>query len=205
MFVTNAMLVSVTLTNELTGRKSMFDLEKFVRECQSALDDPKPSQRVEALVKKAISDPNAVKEAFAEAKSVERHGPITFAWRDASLSVADVTTPPGLKSPAHNHKMWAVIGVYDGQEHNRFYRYENGALHHKGERMLEEGDVAVLGPEAVHAIANPLSANSSAIHVYGGDLVERSNRSMWNPHTDEHEDYDITRLLTYVTEMSVSP
>ena len=100
--------------------------------------------------------------------------------------------------------MWAVIGVYDGQEHNRFYRYEDGELHERGERLLKEGDVAVLGPEAVHAIANPLPANSSAIHVYGGDLVERSNRSMWNPHTDQREDYDITRLITYVTEMSVS-
>jgi len=184
------------------GRKSMFDLQQFIGECQSALDDPKPAQRIEALVKEAISDPNAVREAFAKAKNVERQGPITFAWRDASLSVADVTTPPGLKSPAHNHKMWAVIGVYDGQEHNRFYRYEDGDLHEKGERLLKEGEVAVLGPEAVHAIANPLPANSSAIHVYGGDLVERSNRSMWNPHTYEREDYDITQLITYVTEIS---
>ncbi|MFC1681789.1 hypothetical protein ACFL1S_08450 [Pseudomonadota bacterium] len=160
----------------------MFDLERFIGECQSALDDPKPAHRVEALVREAILDPNAVRKAFTEAKSAERQGPITFAWRDASLSVADVTTPPGLKSPAHNHKMWAVIGVYNGQEHNKFYRYEDGELIEKGERLLKEGDVAVLGAEAVHAIANPLPTSSSAIHVYGGDLVERSERSMWNPH-----------------------
>ena len=100
--------------------------------------------------------------------------------------------------------MWAVIGVYDGQEHNRFFRYEDGELIEKGERLLKEGDVAVLGPEAVHAIANPLPGFSSAIHVYGGDLVARSGRSMWNPHTNEREDYDITRLITYVTEISAS-
>jgi predicted metal-dependent enzyme (double-stranded beta helix superfamily) len=180
----------------------MFDLQRFVEECQSALGDPKPAQRIEALVREAISDPNAVRDAFAKAESAERLGPITFACRDTSLSVADVTTPPGLRSPAHNHKMWAVIGVYDGQEHNRFYRYEDGELQEKGERLLKEGDVAVLGPEAVHAIANPLPAVSSAIHVYGGDLVERSDRSMWSPHTEEREDYDITRLITYVSEMS---
>jgi predicted metal-dependent enzyme (double-stranded beta helix superfamily) len=182
----------------------MFDLQRFVEECQSALDDPKPAQRIEALVREAISDPNAVRDEFAKAESAERLGPITFACRDTSLSVADVTTPPGLRSPAHNHKMWAVIGVYEGQEHNRFYRYEDGELQEKGERLLKEGDVAVLGPEAVHAIANPLPADSSAIHVYGGDLVERSDRSMWNPHTEEREDYDITRLIAYVSEMSAS-
>ena len=180
----------------------MFDLQQFVKECQLALDDPKPAQRVEALVREAISDPEAVRDAFEKAENLERQGPITFAWRDASLSVADVTTPPGLKSPAHNHNMWAVIGVYDGQEHNKFFRYENEELQEKGERLLEEGDVAVLGPNAIHAIANPLSTVSAALHVYGGDLVEQPERSMWNPHTDDREDYDIKRLITYVNELS---
>lgn len=179
----------------------MFDLQKFVGECRSALDDRNPARRVEALVRNAISDPEAVREAFAKARDAERQGPITFAWRDASLSVADVTTPPGLKSPAHNHEMWAVIGVYDGQEHNRFYIYEDGKLLEKSERLLKEGDVAVLGIDTVHSISNPLATVSSAIHVYGGDLVERSGRSMWNPHTDKCEEYDMARLLTYINEM----
>ena len=180
----------------------MFDLQRFVRKCQLALDEPKPAQKVEALVSEAIANPEVVRDAFKKAGNVERNGPITFAWRDAKLSVADVTTPPGLRSPAHNHNMWAVIGVYDGQELNRFYRYENGKLQEKGERLLQEGDVAVLGPEAIHAIANPIPTVSGALHVYGGDLVEQPDRSMWNPHTDEREDYDISRLITWVKEIS---
>ena len=183
----------------------MFNLQQFVDECRATLADPKPAQKVEALVKEAISEPAAVRNAFAKAEAVERQGPITFAWRDATLSVADVTTSPGLRSPAHNHKMWAVIGVYDGQEHNKFYRYEYGELLEKGERLLKKGDIAVLGPEVIHAISNPLSTDSSAIHVYGGDLVERPERSLWNPHTFDREDYEITQLIAYVKEMSRSP
>ena len=183
----------------------MFDLQQFVDECRAALADPKPVQRVEALVKEAISAPAPVRDAFAKAETVERQGPVTFAYRDATLTVADVTTSPGLRSPAHNHNMWAVIGVYDGHEHNRFYRYEDGELREEGERLLKEGDVAVLGPEAIHAIANPLPTDSSAIHVYGGDLVERPERSLWNPHTYNREDYEITQLMEYVKEMSKSP
>ena len=182
----------------------MFDLRQFVKACQSALDDPEPAHSVEALVRKAISDPEAVRDAFEKAQNVERQGPITFAWRDARLSVADVTTPPGLKSPAHNHNMWAVIGVYDGQELNRFFRCENDQLQEKGERLLDEGDVAVLGKQAVHAIANPLPTVSGALHVYGGDLVEQPDRSMWNPHTGEREDYEISRLISYVNELSAT-
>jgi predicted metal-dependent enzyme (double-stranded beta helix superfamily) len=114
----------------------MFDLQKFVDACRAALNDPRPAERVETLVKEAISGPAAVRDAIENAANVEGQGPVTFGCRDSSLSVVDVATPPGLKSPAHNHKMWAVIGVYDGQEHNRFYRYEDGELQEKGERLL---------------------------------------------------------------------
>jgi predicted metal-dependent enzyme (double-stranded beta helix superfamily) len=183
----------------------MFDVQKFVGECKDSLNDSNPAAKVKDLVLEAISDPAGVQDAFARAENVERQGPITFASRDITLSVADVTTPSGLRSPAHNHKMWAVIGVYAGQEHNKFYRYQDGVLCESGERLLEKGDVVVLDTEAIHAISNPLQTNSSAIHVYGGDLVDRPERSMWNPHTLEREDYDIAQLLEYVKEISGSP
>ena len=44
--------------------------------------------------------------------------------------------------------MWAVIGVYEGQEHNRFYQYDGNDLRENGERLLQEGDVVVLDAEA---------------------------------------------------------
>jgi predicted metal-dependent enzyme (double-stranded beta helix superfamily) len=65
----------------------------------------------------------------------------------------------------------AVIGVYDGQERNKFFRYENEELQEKGERLLEEGDVAVLGPNAIHAIANPLSTVSEFQELFTSMVV----------------------------------
>jgi predicted metal-dependent enzyme (double-stranded beta helix superfamily) len=180
----------------------MFDLKQFVTECKAALADPSPAEVVASLIKEAISDPAEIRESFANADDAERHGPVIFAYRDATLSVADVTTAPGMRSPAHNHEMWAVIGNYAGQEHNRFFQYEDGALEETGERLLREGDIAVLDADVIHAIANPLTTESSAIHVYGGDLVARPERSIWNPDTHNREDYDITQLMTYVREMS---
>ena len=180
----------------------MFDLKEFIEKCKTALNDESPALSIESLVKEAIANPDAVREAFSNAENVDHRGPITFACRNVNITVADVTTPPGLKSPAHNHNMWAVIGVYEGQELNRFYQNENGVLEEKGERLLTEGDIAVLGKEAIHAIANPLSTVSSALHVYGGDLVEQPDRSMWNPHTNKREDYDISKILDYIAEMS---
>jgi predicted metal-dependent enzyme (double-stranded beta helix superfamily) len=196
--------VIFTFSQQEKGERAMFDLQKFVSECKAALADPQPSKVVESLIKEAISEPAEIREAFANADGAERHGPVIFAYRDATLSVADVTTSPGMRSPVHNHEMWAVIGNYAGQEHNRFFRYEDGALQEAGERLLREGDIAVLDAEVIHAIANPLTTESSAIHVYGGDLVARPERSMWNPDTHNREDYEITQLMAYVKELSSS-
>lgn len=183
----------------------MFELQKFVDDCKAALGEPNAAEIVGGLIKEAVSRPVGIRDAFANADNAEQHGPIIFAYRDATLSVADVTTPPGLRSPAHNHQMWAVIGNYAGQEHNRFFSYQDGTLQETGERLLKEGDVAVLDKEIIHAIANPLATESSAIHVYGGDLVERPERSIWNPRTNIRENYEITQLMTYVKELTSSP
>ena len=114
----------------------------------------------------------------------------------------NVYTVAGLRSPAHNHNMWAVIGLYDGEEQNKFYQEESGELTQVGEQLLRAGDVAVFGPETIHSVVNPLRRKSNAIHVYGGDAVTRAGRSMWNPRTLAREEYDLERSGEYTRELS---
>ena len=52
----------------------MFDLPQFIAECQAALGGPQPAQRIEALVKAAIAEPEAIKAAFAKAEGAESFG-----------------------------------------------------------------------------------------------------------------------------------
>jgi predicted metal-dependent enzyme (double-stranded beta helix superfamily) len=179
----------------------MVDLDKFVEDCRAALKTRNPAAVVEGLVKDVIADPQGLDAAFkarVKGKSlVDR-----IIYRDKQLSVVQVATEPGLRSPVHNHCMWAVIGVYEGQEHNRFFSDADDAPEQIGERLLQRGDICVLSADDIHAIHNPLQTVSSAIHVYGGDLVAREGRSMWNPRTDAREDYEIGRLSSYVKELS---
>jgi predicted metal-dependent enzyme (double-stranded beta helix superfamily) len=86
--------------------------------------------------------------------------------------------------------MWAIIGVYTGQEDNAFYRRAPGGLESAGGRSLAVGDTAVLGRDAIHAVVNPLTSRyTAAIHVYGGDFLHQA-RSMWDPITFEERPYD---------------
>lgn len=178
----------------------MFNLDTFVSQCQAALQESDPAAVVESLVQDAITDPEGLRAAFAptaQGKSIKERA----AFRSDVLTVLDVANSPGLITPAHDHQMWAVIGVYDGEEQNVFYQTEANGLKEIGGRLLKVGDVAVLSTDTIHAISNPLDRKSCAIHVYGGDLVDRPGRSIWHPVTQEREPYDIYTLSAYVKEM----
>ncbi len=183
----------------------MVDLDKFVADCKAALKDRNPATVVEGLVRDAIADPEGLDAAFA-AKVTGPTLEDRIIYRDDQLSVVQIATPPGLRSPIHNHCMWAVIGVYDGEEQNWFYSDAadngNGAPEQIGERLLKTRDTCLLSADDIHAIHNPLPRKLSAIHVYGGDLVTREGRSMWNPYTNAREDYGFQQLGAYTKELS---
>src|SRR5688500_18085631 len=84
----------------------------------------------------------------------------------------------------HNHRMWAVIGVYTGREDNIFWRQRPGAGRGKveaaGAQALCEGDAVPLGPDIIHSVTNPIPRLTAAIHVYGGDFFG-AERSEWGP------------------------
>ena len=54
----------------------------------------------------------------------------------------------------HEHRMWAVIGMYGGQEDNAFYRRAPGGLEPSGGKEVPAGDVLVLGDDVIHSVAN---------------------------------------------------
>ena len=86
----------------------------------------------------------------------------------------------------HDHHMWAVIGIYGGQEDNTFFRHSSQGLDRAGFKALDVKDSVGLGPEAIHAVHNPRSVLTGALHVYGGDFFSES-RSEWDPEILEEE------------------
>jgi predicted metal-dependent enzyme (double-stranded beta helix superfamily) len=109
------------------------------------------------------------------------------------LTVIHVVWAPGMTLFPHDHRMWAVIGIYAGQEDNAFYRRTApGArtLVESGGKELAEREVVVLGDETIHSVTNPLGVLTGAIHVYGGDFVNEP-RSQWGPGPREERPFDL--------------
>ena len=103
---------------------------------------------------------------------------------------------PGMRLNPHEHAMFAVVGMYGGQEDNAFFRRTAGGLEPAGGRELSAGHVLVMGEDAIHAVANSRREYAVALHVYGGDFFD-AVRSEWDATTfaERPRDLDATRRL----------
>jgi predicted metal-dependent enzyme (double-stranded beta helix superfamily) len=101
----------------------------------------------------------------------------------------------------HNHRMWAVIGVYTGGEDNIFWRRlpegRAGQVEAAGAKSLRAGDCTTLGRDIIHSVTNPLPRLTGAIHVYGGDVYGgdffAADRSEWDAETLDERPYDVEK------------
>jgi predicted metal-dependent enzyme (double-stranded beta helix superfamily) len=173
----------------------VFRIEDFIQECQSAVARADAMMSVKHVLDRALDDVAAVSAALPaeRAEIVPLHV-------SASLTVLKVVWAPGMSFRPHNHLMWAAIGLYEGQEDNVFYRRDATGLVESGQRSIRRGEVAVLGPDTIHAVTNPLSTHTGAIHVYGGDLPHQLGRSEWDEHTLAEVDYDFDRTVQYFAD-----
>jgi predicted metal-dependent enzyme (double-stranded beta helix superfamily) len=168
--------------------RSTFDLDEFLDDCRAATAESDSRRAIREVVQRAMTHPGGVADAMRPDKggfSLLHHGP--------DLTVIHVVWAPGMRIYPHNHEMWATIGIYAGQEDNTFYRRatdDRGTLVESGGKELRVGDVVTLGADTIHAVANPTSVLTGAIHVYGGDFVNEP-RSQWGPGPMEERPYDM--------------
>lgn len=172
----------------------MLNLDTFVADCCSAVENDPTHLGLHEVVKRAFSDPKAVLAAVGEPKAANSIMPI---YRSKTFSIINVVWKPGMTIMPHNHEMWAVIGVYSGREDNILWRRikgdPDGRIEAAGARSLGTGDVSPFGKDIIHSVTNPLGKPTGGLHFYGGDLLEVERRE-WEPeHLSEHA-YDLVKL-----------
>jgi predicted metal-dependent enzyme (double-stranded beta helix superfamily) len=166
--------------------------EDIVDRCRVALAEKTPALAVRDVLEGLVSDRSALEKALGD---VERGG-ITTLHNAADLTILHVAWTPGMALNPHDHRMWAVIGMYGGQEDNGFYRRVEGGLQPSGGREVPAGEVLVLGDDVIHSVANTRREFAVALHVYGGDFFTMP-RSEWDFDTYEERprDFERTRQL----------
>lgn len=168
----------------------MFDRDRFVQECLGALAERDSQGAVRELLARAVSDPRQIVRALGDPERAE----VQVLYRGEDMTILNVLWGPRMVFHPHDHRMWANIGIYGGQEDNTFYRRSENGLTRHGVRQALEKDVIALGENAIHAVTNPLDRITAAIHVYGGDFFSKP-RSEWDPETFKESPYDIERTM----------
>jgi predicted metal-dependent enzyme (double-stranded beta helix superfamily) len=160
----------------------MFDLDGFIEACTGALEESNPRLAIKELLEAAVSDPSGVEHALPPERAE-----LSTLYSSAELTIAKVVWAPGMVLAPHDHRMWALIGIYGGQEDNTFYRRTPGGIVTSGGQQLSTSDVTTLGRETIHSVSNARQHDfTGAIHIYGGDFVNQP-RSMWDPNTMKEE------------------
>ncbi len=163
-------------------------VDDIVARCQAALAEHTPVLAVRDVLDELVTNPAGLEEALGPVEV----GGITTLHHTSDLTVLQVAWTPGMSLYPHEHRMWAAIGMYGGQEDNAFFRRAPSGLESMGGRELPAGDVLVLGDDVIHSVANSRREYAVALHVYGGDFftVERSE---WDPETHEERPRDLER------------
>jgi predicted metal-dependent enzyme (double-stranded beta helix superfamily) len=106
---------------------------------------------------------------------------------DGTFCVTAVAFNPGVITDIHDHRVWGVVGVYQGVEDQMLYKRTGpGGIRPAGRIISQAGDCSYLLPpeEEIHTVANPTGDCSVSIHIYGADIV-RVPRRNYNLETGE--------------------
>jgi predicted metal-dependent enzyme (double-stranded beta helix superfamily) len=176
----------------------MFDPDRFIADCRSA-SGASGSSGVLEVVSAAVSAPAEILHALGE----PRRAGVNVLHRSPELTVFNLIWGPQMCQLPHDHRMWAVIGIYTGREDNIFWRRPasnpGGRIEAAGAKALSEREAVPLGPDIIHSVINPVSRLTGAIHVYGGDFFAATH-SQWDPERLLEEPYDVKRLLALFEE-----
>lgn len=168
----------------------MFQKEHFIEKCRAALKDKDTHAAIRELVARAVSNPAQIVASLGEP---QRSGVETI-FKSDELTILNLCWGPRMNFKPHDHRMWAIIGIYEGREQNIFYQRAEQGLKQKGFKELHAKDTVPLGVEVIHSVKNPLDQLTAAIHVYGGDFFA-TPRSEWDPETFEERPYDVEETL----------
>ncbi len=170
-----------------------FDRAQLIADCRAALAERTAERAVREVVERAVSEPAEVLRDLGEPT---RAG-IFPLHRSPELTLLNVIWGPGMTLMPHEHRMWAVIGIYTGREDNIFWRRlkdEPNRVEAAGARALGVRDTVPLGRDIIHSVHNPLLRLTGAIHVYGGDFFA-TPRSEWDAETLREQSFEVERAL----------
>ncbi|MGA9275888.1 hypothetical protein [Ilumatobacter sp.] len=173
-------------------------LDGFIATCRTLIENERPIAEITRAMEELVAEPAALGAQIPEpviSPDTSIAGVDEILFEDDSLTVFVVHSASDVRQPPHDHRISAVIGVYEGTEEQRYFRRDGGSLVRSGGADIGPGDVLTLGPAAIHAIGSTGSW-CRAIHVYLGPLSS-IDRSLFDPDTFDEEPMTVERYAEF--------
>ena len=168
------------------------ELDRFIADCRAAHAADRSHKAVREVVARAVCEPGAVLKMLGEPK----RGEVQKIYHSPELTILNVIWAPYMTIYPHNHRMWAVIGVYTGREDNIFWKRVGNKVEAAAAQALSQREAVPLGQDIIHSVTNPIPRLTGAIHVYGGDFFAME-RSEWDPETLVEGRYDAQKTMRH--------
>jgi predicted metal-dependent enzyme (double-stranded beta helix superfamily) len=159
-------------------------IEELVEKGRDAATAQDPVTSVMEILEAFLHQPDLEQELGAADRSTYQ-----ALYRGRDLLVLHGVVPPTPRPvDPHDHRMWAVIGVYSGQEDNQlFARTDDGGLAPTERFSLRPGELRALDATTIHSVQAAGGSYLGAVHVYGGDLFG-TPRSTWRDGVEQPND-----------------
>ena len=151
-------------------------VEELIEGCRDGVTTQDPVTAVMAVLGAFLHQPHLEHELGTADRSTYH-----ALYRGNDVLVLHGVVPPTPKPvDPHDHRMWAVVGVYHGQEDNQLFARTGKAALEPTERFsLRAGELQPLDASTIHSVQASGGGYLGAVHVYGGDLFG-TPRSTWH-------------------------
>ena len=166
-----------------------FNLAEFITAAHAAAKSDEPVRAVRHLMETVFADLPSLRAGLPD---MPADSDDVIHFEDEYMTMYQSRFRASIAMPPHDHQMAAIIGLYAGSERNDFYRVADANpnssdnsdasdasdadanadtfLTLSGGVSLTAGDVAGMGPNAIHTVTVTNGDTSEAIHIYLGSL-----------------------------------
>ena len=158
--------------------------EDFLSAARRAVADVSPQGAMRALLDATVNALHKQRRRWIEHDDDE-----LLLLSSPQLTVYHIALSPRIHYPPHEHRVPAMIGLYQGTETSFSYRRDGKALVQAERHDHAAPCVAALPADVIHSVVNLGDARSAAIHVYFGELTG-VERSIWDLDLREERRFD---------------
>jgi predicted metal-dependent enzyme (double-stranded beta helix superfamily) len=164
-----------------------FPFHQLEQDIRSVLEENKEYgaivEQIRPFLQKLLQSEGLVPDNYLKPHAEKYAQYLLYKPEDEAFSVIAFIWGAGQKAPVHDHLIWGLVGVYEGEvEETRYRRIDNG-LDAPQQFTLEaiktikavKGDISFVYPPNydIHGVSNLSDEIAVTIHIYGADIGKK--------------------------------